>query len=113
MTLRILHRMVAFVSQVNFTYKAIVVEKRHIADYADLYEKLARQLSDFIKQYLPCFYSFDKVKIYYDNGQAEIMKIIISVFSTLFNNTEFRKAAQKDYNLGYALTTSVVVWEDA
>lgn len=97
--MRILRRMIAFVSQIDFTYKAIVVEKKHLAGYTDLYEKLARQLSEFIKRYLPYFYSFDKVKIYYDNGQTEIMKIIISVFSTLFNNVEFRKAAQKDYKL--------------
>ena len=91
--------MMAFVAQIDFTCKTIVVEKKHVEDYADLYEKLARQLSDFIKQFLPYFYSFDHVKIYYDNGQAEIMKIIISVFTALFNNVEFRRARQKDYKL--------------
>lgn len=96
---RILRKMMVFVFQADFTYKAFVVEKKHIADYADLYERLARQLSDFIRQYQPYFYSFDKVKIYYDNGQAEIMKIIISVFTALFSNAEFRRVAQKDYKL--------------
>ena len=43
--------------------------------------------------------SFDKVKIYYDNGQVEITKIIISVFTTLLNNVELKKAYQKDYRL--------------
>ena len=37
--------------------------------------------------------------IYYDNGQAGVMKIIITVFTTLFKNTEFKKALQKDYKM--------------
>lgn len=106
---RILRRMIAFVSQIDFTYKAIVVEKKHLAGYTDLYEKLARQLSEFIKRYLPYFYSFDKVKIYYDNGQTEIMKIIISVFSTLFNSVEFRKAAQEAEAAGITIDELVAI----
>lgn len=35
--------------------------------------------------------SFDDVKIYYDNGQVEINKILSSVFNALLPNSTFRK----------------------
>ena len=97
--IRILRKMLVFVSQVDFNCKTIVVEKKQLRNETDLYEKLARNLSDFIKQYQPYFYTFDKIIAYYDNGQSEIMKIIVSVFSALFQNVEFRKANQRDYKL--------------
>lgn len=61
--------------------------------------KLAKQLSSFIKQHYSYFLSFDRVKIYYDNGQSGVMKIIISVFMTLFENVEYKKSLQRDYRM--------------
>ena len=43
--------------------------------------------------------SFDKVIIYYDNGQIELTKILTSVFSTLYTHVEFRKVKPVDYKL--------------
>ena len=96
---RILRKMMAFVSQIDFTYKTIVIEKKQMKNGIELYEKLSGELSKFIERNQPYFYSFDKIIAYYDNGQEEIVKIIVSVFSTLFHNVEFRKANQKDYKL--------------
>ena len=97
--MRILYRMMVFVRQIPFFYKTIAVDKKHVKDDVELYTRLARQLADFIKQNLSYFQAFDKVKIYYDRGQAEIMTIIISVCMALINNAEFHKATQKDYKL--------------
>ena len=96
---RVLRRMVNFTSHVNFSYKAFVVEKKHLDDEAELAAKLAKQVGEFVKQHLDFFLSYDKVKIYYDNGQVEVTKIIISVFTTLLEQTELKKAYQKDYKL--------------
>ena len=43
--------------------------------------------------------SFDKVVIYYDNGQVELTKILNSVFNTLYTQVEFRKVKPVDYKL--------------
>ena len=43
--------------------------------------------------------SFDIVKIYYDNGQVEVNKILSSVFNVLLDNVEFRKVMPADYRL--------------
>ena len=97
--IRILRKMMNFTSRVDFSYKSFVVEKKHLSDEAELAAKLAKQVADFVKQHYPFFLSYDKVKIYYDNGQVEVTKIIISVFTTLLERTELKKAFQKDYKL--------------
>ena len=40
-----------------------------------------------------------KVKIYYDNGQIEVNKIISSVFKALLPNPIFRKVTPSEYKL--------------
>lgn len=95
----ILRKMMNFISHVDFFYKSFIGEKKHLSGEAELAAKLAKQVADFIKQHYSFFLSYDKVKIYYDNGQVEVTKIIISVFTTLLEKTELKKAFQKDYKL--------------
>lgn len=97
--LQVLRRLIKFAKKTEFLYKAFYIEKKHIGDDYEMVSKLARQLSDFIKQHYPYFLSFDTIKLYYDNGQAGVMKIIISVFTTLFENVEYKKSLQKDYKM--------------
>ena len=39
------------------------------------------------------------MKIYYDNGQIEVSKLLSSVFNALLENIEFRKVYPPDYRL--------------
>lgn len=95
----ILKRMLAFVDKVEFKHASFVVEKKHIASDKELIQKLSRQLSEFIREHYSYFISFDKIKVYYDNGQDGVVRVIVAVFSALFKNVEFKKAAQKDYKM--------------
>lgn len=97
--LQILRRLILFAKNADYSYRAFYIEKKHVGDDYEMISKLARQLSDFIKQHYTYFLSFDKIKLYYDNGQAGVMKIIISVFTALFNNFDYKKSLQKDYKL--------------
>lgn len=45
------------------------------------------------------FCGFDLVKIYYDNGQVEVTRILSSVFNALLENVEFQKVIPADYRL--------------
>lgn len=45
------------------------------------------------------FLSYKNVKIYYDNGQVEVSKILSSVFNALLPNVEFRKVMPSQYKL--------------
>ena len=61
--------------------------------------KISKSLLDIIR-YNECFWnSFDKVIIYYDNGQIELTKILTSVFNYLYTYVEFRKVKPIDYKL--------------
>lgn len=97
--LRILRRLITFAKKTDFNYKTFYVEKKHIKNDYEIITKLARQLSDFIKQHYQYFLSFDTVKLYYDNGQSGVMKIIISVFTALFEDIDYKKSLQKDYKM--------------
>ena len=45
------------------------------------------------------FNEFDVVKVYYDNGQIELTKLLTGIFYTLFINVEFNKVIPSDYKL--------------
>ena len=72
---RIFNKMVAFIRQINIHYKCFYIEKKQ----------------DFL--------SFHDVKIYYDNGQVEVNKILSSVFNALLPNPIFRKIMPAEYKL--------------
>ena len=45
------------------------------------------------------FNQFDVVKIYYDNGQIEVTRILSSVFNSLLDNVEFKRVIPSNYRL--------------
>ena len=96
---KIMKKMMSFLRQTNITYKTIYIEKKHIVDEVEAAGKLAKQLSWFLRDNMSYFSSYDVVKVYYDNGQIELNKILSSVFNVLFDNVEFRKVIPSDYRL--------------
>lgn len=96
---RIFNKMVAFIRQINIRYKCFFIEKKHISNAVEATEKLSKQISQFICKHYEEFLSFEEVKIYYDNGQIEVNKILASVFSALLPNSFFRKVFPSEYKL--------------
>ena len=96
---RIFNKMIAFIRQIHIQYKCFYIEKKHISNIVEATGKLSRQISQFIRGHYEEFLSFDTVKIYYDNGQVEISKILSSVFNALLPNPIFRKVMPSDYKL--------------
>ena len=95
----ILNKLVAFYRQIDISFKCFVVEKKHLDNEIDIIAKLSRQISTFIKENYNEMLSYDEVKIYYDNGQIEVTKILSSVFNALLNNASFKKAFPSNYRL--------------
>ena len=81
----------AFIRKADIRYKSIFIEKKHIEDSVEAAGKLSKKLSGFIREHYDFFLSFDRIKIYYDNGQVEVTRILSSVFNTLLDNVEFRR----------------------
>ncbi|MCR5772596.1 MAG: DUF3800 domain-containing protein [Butyrivibrio sp.] len=96
---RIFNKMVAFVRQLDIYYKSFYIEKKHVNDPVEAAGKLAKQIASFIRGHYNDFLASDDVKIYYDNGQVQVSKILASVFSVLLPNPIYRKVLPKDYKL--------------
>jgi hypothetical protein len=71
------------------------VDRKEALDKIALIGKLAKAISE----HLQFFMDFDKVIVYYDNGQKELSAILNAVFSLHFSNVEFRKAEPQKYRL--------------
>ena len=61
--------------------------------------KLARQIKSALDAHSDYFNGFEKVIVYYDNGQSELSSVLNAVFSICFHDVEFRKAEQQNYRL--------------
>lgn len=96
---RIFNKMVAFTRQLNISFKCFHIEKKHIADTIEASGKISRQLSSFIHENYDYFLSFDTIKVYYDNGQIELTRILSSVLNALLPNVQFRKVLPSEYRL--------------
>ena len=96
---RIFNHMVSFINHINIKYHCVHIEKKHIGDSVEAVTKLSKQISSFIIDHYQEFINFDIVKIYYDNGQVEITKLLASVFTILLPNVEIKKVIPSDYRL--------------
>lgn len=96
---KIMKKMMSFLRQVDIKCKTVYIEKKHISDEVEAAGKLAKQLSRFLQNNMSIFASYDTVKVYYDNGQIELNKILSSVFNIFLDNVEFRKVIPSDYRL--------------
>lgn len=96
---RIFNKMVAFIRQVDIRYKCFCIEKKHMQDVVESTGRLSKQISAFIRSHYSEFLDYDDVKIYYDNGQVEVSKILSSVFNALLPEVEFRRVSPSQYKL--------------
>lgn len=95
----VFNKLVAFVRQARIQYKCLYIEKKDVDNIIEHSGKLSRVISQFINDNIDYFNSFDVVKIYYDNGQTELTKVLSSVFNALLSDVEFKKVMPKDYKL--------------
>ncbi len=96
---QILKRLMTFTRKLIVRFKSIYVEKRKGSDEIDITAKLSRQLAGFIRENPFLFSDYDVVKVYYDNGQTEVTKILVSVFSTLLDDVQFVRVIPSEYRL--------------
>ena len=73
-------------------------KKREFADHDQLVSRMSRDIGLFVRSNLGYFQSFDRVIVYYDNGQKEITNIINAVFNVLLE-ADVRKVIPSNYSL--------------
>lgn len=80
-------------------YKSFIFHKNEFENKFKLEARIARDMSMFIRDNLLFFQRYDKIILYYDNGQHELSRILNTVFATLLSNYEVRKVLPNEYRL--------------
>lgn len=96
---KLLYKMLNFVNACPISYLTVVVDRKEAVDKVSLSGKLAKAINTEMSVHQNFFSSFDKIIVYYDNGQNELSAILNAVFSIQFSNVEFRKAEPQRYRL--------------
>lgn len=96
---KIFMKTMAFLRRMDISYKCFYIEKKQFDNSLDAVGRLSKQLSIFLKDNLVFFFGYDVVKVYYDNGQNEVSKILSSVLNIMLDNVQFKKVLPKDYRL--------------
>lgn len=96
---RLFNALFNFARRLDFQYSCIKVKKIECPDIITMTSKISKSLADSIRSKEHFWNSFDKVIIYYDNGQVELTKILTSIFSILYTHVEFRMVKPIDYKL--------------
>lgn len=91
--------MLNFIASSPIKYEVAIVNRKEAPDKISLSGKLGREISKIIESNRVFFDGFDKIIVYYDNGQIELGSILNTVFSIHFSNVEFRKAEPQKYCL--------------
>ena len=96
---RLFNALFNFTRRLNIKYACAKVKKSECPDVITMTSKLSKEISNILRSHESFWNSFDRVIIYYDNGQIELTKILTSVFNTLYTHVEFRKVKPVDYKL--------------
>ena len=96
---KILYKMLNFVNVCPISYLTVVIDRKEAKDKVGLSGKLAKAINSALFKHQEYFTSFDKIVVYYDNGQNELGSILNAVLSIQFSNVEFRKAEPQKYRL--------------
>ena len=88
-----------FALNCDIKYKSFVFRKSEYDDIFKLEARMARELSRFIRDNLSYFQGFERIILYYDNGQHELNRILNTVLATELTDYEVRKVMPNDYKL--------------
>lgn len=96
-----------FSNRVKVKIKTIIIDKKYINKKMQLNIALAREIGKLMTENQNYFSSFDKIVIYYDNGQETLATILDTLFATNLNverRTEFDHAKKRLFQVSDMLT---------
>lgn len=96
---KLLYKMLYFYNKCDIHHDTVIVNRKNAPNKISLSGLLSKEISKMITKHSNFFKQFDKIIVYYDNGQIELSTILNAVLSVLFNEVEFRKAEPQKYRL--------------
>ena len=85
----IFRRMFLFLHNVDISYKCFIIDKNFIGQTQDIHDSLLQQIVRFLLAKSDELSTFDKLKVYYDNGQSKLTSLLKEAFSIFASRTEF------------------------
>lgn len=100
----ILTKLYYFATKIDINFATFVYKKHEFkdslkSDTFKLESKMVKDINSFIYKNKAYFDKFEKVILYYDNGQKNINRILNYILTTNFTDYEVRKVLPKDYKL--------------
>ena len=96
---QLLYKMFNFVMKCPIQFCTIAIKRKEASDRVQLSGKLGKAINQMLAEHMDYINGYDKVIVYYDNGQRELGSILNAIFSIQLSNDEFRKAEPQKYRL--------------
>ena len=87
-----------FVRFADIKYHAFVVKRKEFPDSASLLKQMSHMVNSFVEENLGWLSEYERIVVYYDNGQKEISRLIRAALSKDLN-AETVQAYPEDYCL--------------
>lgn len=96
---KLLYKMLNFVNACPVSHLTVVIDRKEAVDKMALSVRLQKAIGTVMAMHQDFFMRYDKIIVYYDNGQHELGSILREVFLEQFSEVEFRKAEPQRYRL--------------
>ena len=96
---KLMSSLLSFVRKTDICYHTFIVKKYPGITSFDINAVLTKQLYAFFTQYSDFFHEYDKIVVYYDYGQHELATILVTMFTVLFPDPDFRHVQPSEYRL--------------
>ena len=93
----IFNRMVGFLRQADISYACFKVDKARLGNSQRIHDPLLQSMLSFLIAKANLFTSYDTLKVYYDNGQAELTKLLKEAFAIFSSRTSFIPAVEPSH----------------
>lgn len=90
-----------FANKAPYSYRTFSYEKRQLGDDEKLFARMKKDLLNFLFDNLAFFQSYNQIKIYYDNGQGNVTRVLHSGFEYALGKQviTYRNGEPSDYKL--------------
>ncbi len=85
----IFRRMFLFLHNANISYKCFVIDKNFLGPTQDIHDLLLQKILGFLLSKADELSAFDRLKVFYDNGQSRLTSLLREAFSIFASRTEF------------------------
>lgn len=99
----------AFAAKIDISYATFIIEKRDGENQFKLISKLSAQIKVFLEERIDYFSGFDKIIIYYDNGQKQLTGILAALFTD--RNIEFRQNVSRSFYRLFQIADMLTTFE--